>query len=118
MDYAPNTEAQLEAMLHAIGVERFEELLEAVPADLRQGRLDIPPGLTEPEVLALCGALAERNRPLDRLPAFLGAGAYQHTIPTVVDAIAARVRQEAGLPAEAFYGHVAEGQGLLGKAPI
>ena len=35
MDYAPNTEEQLEEMLRAIGASSFEELISTVPADLR-----------------------------------------------------------------------------------
>jgi glycine dehydrogenase subunit 1 len=90
MDYAPNTDAQLEEMLNAIGVSSFEELIGVVPPELRAGALAVPPGLTEAQVLARCDALAARNRSLTALTSFLGAGAYDHLIPTVVDALAAR----------------------------
>ena len=90
MDYAPNTDAQLQDMLHTIGVRSSEELLRAIPAALRQRTLDVPDGLTELEVIARCEALAARNRSLKDVASFLGAGAYAHAIPTVVDAIAAR----------------------------
>ncbi|OGX28822.1 MAG: glycine dehydrogenase (aminomethyl-transferring), partial [Omnitrophica WOR_2 bacterium RIFCSPHIGHO2_02_FULL_67_20] len=119
MDYAPNTEEQLEEMLRAIGASSFEELISTVPADLRlpseallrrseapasqrralakeglpqAGRreLDVPDGLAEAQVVELCERLAGRNRSLKDVTSFLGAGAYQHLIPTVVDALAGR----------------------------
>ena len=90
MDYAPNTDAQLQEMLRTIGVGSFDELISAVPADLRTRGLAVPEGLTEPQVLELTGALAAKNRSLDEAVSFLGAGAYHHLIPTVVDALALR----------------------------
>ena len=65
MDYAPNTDAQLQEMLRTIGVGSFEELINTVPADLRSRGLAISEGLTESEVLELAGALAAKNRSLD-----------------------------------------------------
>jgi len=90
MDYAPNTDTQLHEMLHTIGVGSFEELISTVPAELHQRSLEVPSGLAEAQVLALCEGLATRNKPLTEMTSFLGAGAYQHLIPTVVDAIASR----------------------------
>ena len=90
MDYAPNTDNQLQEMLRAIGVRSFDELISTVPAELHQRTLDVPPGLAEAEVIDLCEALARRNRSLNETTSFLGAGAYHHRIPTVVDALAAR----------------------------
>jgi glycine dehydrogenase subunit 1 len=90
MDYAPNTDEQLQEMLQAVGVASFEELLRALPAEFHQRTLDVPAGLTEPQVLELCEALAARNRSLKEVVSFLGAGAYHHLIPTAVDAVASR----------------------------
>ncbi len=90
MDYAPNTEAQLEDMLRVIGVDSFEELIEAVPEAIRQPALDLPDGEAEAAVISHFEALAARNRPLSATTSFLGAGAYHHLIPTVVDALASR----------------------------
>ena len=90
MDYAPNTEAQLQEMLRTIGVGSFEELISAVPAEFAHRKLDVPAGLSEAEVLALCDSIARRNRSLDDVVSFLGAGAYDHLIPTAVDALASR----------------------------
>ncbi len=90
MDYAPNTPAQLQEMLREIGVGSFEELIQSVPAGLRCRPLDVPDGLTEPEVLERCEALAGRNRSIKDVISFLGAGSYAHLIPTAVDALASR----------------------------
>ena len=100
MDYAPNTDDQLQEMLRAIGASSFEELIGTVPAELRlpfeasakegQRALDVPRGLAEAQVVELCERLARRNRSLKDTTSFLGAGAYQHLIPTVVDALASR----------------------------
>ncbi len=90
MDYVPNTEAQLQDMLRTIGAASFEELVQAVPASLRASRGTMGPGLVEAQVLELTGKLAADNRSITSLTSFLGAGAYQHLIPTAVDALAAR----------------------------
>ena len=90
MDYAPNTPQQLKEMLQTIGVGSFDELISAVPPHLHQRRLDVPSGLAEAQVIELCEQLASRNTSLKEVTSFLGAGAYAHLIPTVVDAVAAR----------------------------
>ncbi|MDP3723769.1 MAG: aminomethyl-transferring glycine dehydrogenase subunit GcvPA [Candidatus Omnitrophota bacterium] len=90
MDYAPNTDEQLQEMLRTIGVSSFDELISQIPAGLRQQTLDVPPGLSEPQVLELCEALARRNQPLGEVTSFAGAGAYPHLVPTVVDALSSR----------------------------
>ena len=73
-----------------MGASSFEELIRSVPAELHQRALEVPPGLVESQVLNLCERIAARNRSLSDNTSFLGAGAYQHVIPTVVDALAAR----------------------------
>ncbi len=90
MDYIPNTDAQLDDMLKASGVSSLEDLLRGIPESLRAGELPVPAGLAEAEVIDLMERLAARNRPLSSVTSFLGAGCYDHLIPTVVDAVAAR----------------------------
>ena len=90
MDYAPNTDAQLDEMLQTIGVSSFEELLSAIPHELRVRRFDLPEGLTEAQIIELGERLAAANRSVNTHRCFLGAGAYHHLIPTVVDVLAAR----------------------------
>lgn len=90
MSYLPHTEAEREEMLNAIGVQRVEDLFANVPDDLRSGPLNIPPGLSEMEVLRLVNGMAATNLSLDSTPSFLGAGAYRHYIPAAVGVITGR----------------------------
>lgn len=85
MGYVPHTEADRQRMLEAIGVDSIDRLFEVVPEESRYPSLDLPPGLSEMEVVRLLRGLAEENADLDHHPCFLGAGAYRHFIPAVVD---------------------------------
>jgi glycine dehydrogenase subunit 1 len=85
------TDADREEMLAAIGVESVEELFRDIPEGLRfQGRLNLPPALSEPELVAHLEELAARNGHTGRELSFLGAGIYDHYVPAVVDAVLAR----------------------------
>jgi glycine dehydrogenase subunit 1 len=77
-------------MLHHVGLNSADELFDSIPQDLRLSRnLKTPAALSEIELLAGFDKLAELNRAAKRT-SFLGAGAYQHYIPTVVDHIISR----------------------------
>src|SRR5206468_12004710 len=54
------------------------------------GPLDLPEGVSEMELVADLRALASRNRHVDDLACFAGAGAYDHYVPSVVWALAGR----------------------------
>ena len=84
MRYTPHTEAEVAAMLETIGVASVEELFADVPHGYRFPRLDLPEGMSEPEVAALFRRLAGTNGALDTHSCFLGAGAYHHYTPAVV----------------------------------
>ena len=90
MDYIPNTDADLSAMLREIGVTGFDELIAAVPASLRKFKMELPAAMSEPELQHELGAMAARNQPLDALTSFLGAGAYEHFIPSAIDHLVSR----------------------------
>lgn len=90
MSYVPHTAEDRRAMLAAIGVERVEELFADVPARARFPALDLPAPLSEPEVLAEMARMAGENRHAGTHPCFLGAGAYNHFIPSVVKHIVSR----------------------------
>ena len=77
-------------MLKQIGLNSAEELFDSIPKDLKLSRpLKTPAALSELELLADFDAKAARNKGADR-SSFLGAGAYSHYIPTVVDHIISR----------------------------
>ncbi|MEO5657313.1 MAG: aminomethyl-transferring glycine dehydrogenase subunit GcvPA [Nitrospiria bacterium] len=91
MEYIPNTPDDHRAMLATIGVERFEDLLTEIPASVRLGRpLAVAPALTELEVRREVGGLLARNAHAERYACFLGAGAYDHAIPSIVPFLASR----------------------------
>lgn len=90
MDYIPHTDAERRRMLDAIGVNRLEDLFDAVPPKYRFPRLDLPKALTEMEVSWEAQSLADANADLNHYACFLGAGAYNHYIPSIVDHIIRR----------------------------
>lgn len=88
MPFIPHTEADVRAMLAAIGADRLEDLFDEIPAALRHAPLDgVPAGLNEAGVTRIMQARAARNVPTT---CFLGAGAYDHHIPAAVWEIATR----------------------------
>jgi len=88
--FIPHTEAEKEAMLRAVGVEKIEDLFNDVPAAYRFPKLNLPPALTEMEASALLQEISAANETARDLICFLGAGAYNHYSPAVVDAIIRR----------------------------
>lgn len=90
MRYIPNSPEERAEMLQHVGLVSADELFDSIPQDLRLSRnLNTPGALSEIELLAGFDKLAEQNRAAKRT-SFLGAGAYQHYIPTVVDHIISR----------------------------
>lgn len=90
MPYIPNTDAERAEMLRVIGVDKVEDLFHDVPAEHRFPTLDLPRPLSEAEILAELRDMAEMNVDLDHAACFLGAGAYNHFVPSVVDMIISR----------------------------
>ena len=88
--FIPHTDQEREEMLLAIGLERLDQMFEAVPEQHRFPKLNLPPGLTEMEIAAEMDLLAGENESTRDLICFLGAGAYNHYIPAVVDSILRR----------------------------
>jgi glycine dehydrogenase subunit 1 len=77
-------------MLHQLGLNSAAELFDSIPTDLRLSRdLNTTAALSEIELLAGFEKLAAGNKAAQRT-SFLGAGAYQHYIPTIVDHIISR----------------------------
>ena len=91
MPYIPTTDAERAEMLAAIGVSSIDELFEDIPESVRfRGKLNLPSGMTESEVMRHLASLAAKNADLDTYTSFLGAGAYDHLIPAAVENIVAR----------------------------
>ena len=90
MSYVPHTDADRAEMLAAIGVERVEDLFHDVPAACRFPGLNLPEPLSEMELMAELQAMSEENLDTGHFTSFLGAGAYQHYVPRVVDQVISR----------------------------
>ncbi|NLA04520.1 MAG: aminomethyl-transferring glycine dehydrogenase subunit GcvPA [Firmicutes bacterium] len=89
--YLPLTGAERREMLAAIGVDSAGQLFDELPPAIRlQEGLELPPPLSEMEALAHLGELAAKNRHLREYPSYLGAGVYDHFIPSVVAHITGR----------------------------
>ncbi|MBU1105708.1 MAG: glycine dehydrogenase, partial [Candidatus Riflebacteria bacterium] len=85
-NYIPTTPDELQEMLGAIGVRNIEDLFAEIPPELRlQGELNIPQGMSEPEMIRKVTRLAQANETVDNNCCFLGGGAYDHIIPSVID---------------------------------
>jgi glycine dehydrogenase subunit 1 len=89
--YQPHTDADVERMLARLGLADVDELFAPIPAGLRApAGLDLPRPHAEQEVAAELTRLAARNKSLDELVCFLGAGVYDHYVPAVVWYLAGR----------------------------
>lgn len=84
MNFLPNTDKDRKEMLKTIGVGTIDDLFSDIPPELRfEGDLDIPPALSEYELAKHMAKLADKNTAKDFVN-FVGAGSYDHYIPSVV----------------------------------
>jgi glycine dehydrogenase subunit 1 len=89
--YTSVTDEDLRAMLDAIGVDSLDDLFADIPVGVRlQRELDLPDGQSEQEVYEHLAELAARNRHCDAEISFLGAGMYDHYVPSLIDTLLSR----------------------------
>ncbi len=89
--YIPTTEADKKAMLAKIGLSSTDDLFSDVPAAFRLTKdLNLPKHKNEMEVVKWMRERAAENMGVHNLTCFLGAGAYDHYIPSIVDALISR----------------------------
>ncbi len=89
--YIPMTRQQQEAMLSTVDVKSLDELFSAIPEELRlQKDLKLPEPLSEHELKKHMNTLAQKNSDTIGNTCFLGAGAYDHIIPSAVKHITSR----------------------------
>ena len=85
MSYIPNTPADQQTMLEKLGISSLEDLLTPVPENVRLHRpLDLPSALAEPDLKRVLYGMAAKNNNLDSTISFLGAGTYDHAVPSLV----------------------------------
>jgi glycine dehydrogenase subunit 1 len=90
--YTATTDADLDAMLSAIGVRSVQEIFDRqIPEAVRLHRaLDLPEGVPEQEVYEHLRALAARNTSVEDELSFMGAGMYDHYVPALIDMLTER----------------------------
>jgi glycine dehydrogenase subunit 1 len=91
-DYLPHTPAEVDEMLAFLGMDSMEQLFAHVPAAVRlTGGLDLPDGMSEPDVAALFAQYTSANlAKATEMTCFAGAGVYDHEVPAVVKMLAGR----------------------------
>ncbi len=89
MDFTPHTSADVDRMLASLGLSEPADLFAHLPEEVRLARpLEVPPPLSEPEVMALVAGYGAKNR--RGLVCFAGGGIYDHHLPPVVRALTMR----------------------------
>jgi glycine dehydrogenase subunit 1 len=89
MRYLPKSPSDRNAMLKSIGVPSIDDLFAPIPAEYRLNRdLSIPRQMAESEIVDWFKQRAKENA--DGYTSFLGAGAYLHSRPVVIDALVQR----------------------------
>jgi len=89
MRYLPKSPKDREEMLAEIGVSSIDELFASIPAEYQLARdLKVPRQQSESEILDRFRAYAENNAA--GYASFLGAGAYRHYRPVIIDSLVQR----------------------------
>jgi len=91
MDFVPNTDSQRTQLLARIGAKSTEDLFADIPTEVRLQRpLAIRGGMSEQELVRHVKGLANLNKTVEDYSSYLGAGAYEHFIPSFVDQLLLR----------------------------
>ncbi|WP_018392065.1 aminomethyl-transferring glycine dehydrogenase subunit GcvPA [Bacillus sp. 37MA] len=89
--YLPDTKQDQEEMLAFLDISSVDELFEDIPPEIRlKGELNIPDAIPEPQLMKKMHKLASQNKNANEYPIFLGAGTYDHYIPSVVNHMISR----------------------------
>src|SRR2546429_8095280 len=89
MRYLPKSPADREAMLRAIGKRSIADLFAPIPAEYRLNRdLKVPRQMAESEIVEWFRERSHENG--DGYATFLGAGAYYHYRPVIIDSLISR----------------------------
>jgi glycine dehydrogenase subunit 1 len=89
MRYLPKSPAEREQMLKEIGVASIDELFSIIPAEYRLNRdLDVPRQMAESEIIDYFRSEGDKNS--IGYASFLGAGAYRHYRPVIIDSLVQR----------------------------
>ncbi len=89
MRYLPKSPAEREQMLAEIGAATIDDLFSTIPAEYRLSRdLDVPRQQAESEIISYFRDAGQKNA--TDYASFLGAGAYRHYRPVIIDSLVQR----------------------------
>lgn len=89
--YLPMTESDKLEMLDVIGIDSTDELFSDIPEEIRfKGELNVKPAKNEYELMKELTVMSNKNVNLKDYTSYLGAGVYDHYIPSVVDHVISR----------------------------
>jgi glycine dehydrogenase subunit 1 len=85
MRYLPHTPDEIAAMLKVVGAESLDSLFSTIPQDCRRHNdMDLPEPMTEWELMDRLNRMAETMGTRPEYTVYIGAGSYQHYIPSTV----------------------------------
>ncbi|HRP02625.1 MAG TPA: aminomethyl-transferring glycine dehydrogenase subunit GcvPA [Candidatus Kapabacteria bacterium] len=88
MTFVPNTDQERQQMLNTIGVNSFDEIISNIPEKFKlKEPLNLPPSLSEMEAFNFLQNLSNKNITSATNSCYLGGGAYDHYIPSIVDSV-------------------------------
>ncbi|WP_338515998.1 aminomethyl-transferring glycine dehydrogenase subunit GcvPA [Candidatus Legionella polyplacis] len=88
MPYIPHTKSDIKSMLSEIGIKKIKELFKEIPSFLFSNNFkNIPKKINEINMLKIANKLAKKNK---KGICFIGAGSYDHFIPSIVWDITSR----------------------------
>lgn len=90
MDFIPTTNTELKQMLKDIGIASLEDLFKDIPSEIPRVKLNLPEQFSEPELIRELEKLGNLNSSVNDMDSYLGAGSYEHFIPSIVSALAGR----------------------------
>jgi glycine dehydrogenase subunit 1 len=88
MNFIPGTDTERQKMLDTIGINSIDDLLTNIPSEVKLTKpLNMPKVLSEFEVMKLMREYSKKNITADTHVCFMGGGAYDHFIPSIVGAV-------------------------------
>ncbi len=91
MRYLPHTKEDIESMLKVTGHDSLDDLFNCIPENLKtKDKLDIPDALSEWDLNSHMEELASANIACKEYKCFIGAGSYDHYIPSILPYLISR----------------------------
>ena len=86
MNFVPHTQSEKREMLASIGISSTDELFRDISPEVKLAEeLKLSPGLDEMSLRKEITMISQENAHVDEYVSFLGAGAYEHFRPALID---------------------------------